>query len=216
MSVSRLPVDSVEPDYSNLVEHPHASLMPMMDDESFSRLRADIAKNGIRQPMVLYQGFVLDGRNRLKAARSLGLRLEPSHFRTFEGDDEAAREFVISENMNRRQLNNKQKREFCKEMIRRYPRTSDREFERQTGMSKNTFAAARDELENSPEKRREVAIEKFWDGLTNDELERLVAKYDSDIRECQRRMAQPVAQPEGQSNRLAKSPLATDAYSQSS
>jgi ParB-like chromosome segregation protein Spo0J len=195
------------PDYSSLTDHPHASLMPMMDDESFSRLRADIAKNGIRQPMVLYQGFVLDGRNRLKAARSLGIVLSAAHFRTFEGNDEDAREFVISENMNRRQLNNKQKREFCKEMIRRYPKTSDREFERQTGMSKNTFAAARDELENSPEKRREVAIEKFWKLLTNAELDDLVAKYDSDIRECQGRMAQ--------SNRPAKSPEASASYSQS-
>lgn len=177
-------------DFSSLADHPHASLMPMMDDESFARLRADIAKNGVRQPIVLYQGFVLDGRNRLKAARSLGLRLDASHFRTFSGDDNAAREFVISENMNRRQLNNKQKREFCKEMIRRYPGVTDREFERQTGMSKNTFVAARDELENSPERRREVAIEKFWNGLSNDELDLLVAKYDHDIRDCQSRMTQ--------------------------
>jgi ParB-like chromosome segregation protein Spo0J len=186
----RLVVESVEemPDYSTLTDHPLASLMPMMDDESFARLRADIAKNGIRQPMVLYRGFLLDGRNRLKAARSLNLVLGAEHFRTFSGDDDAAQAFVISENMNRRQLNNKQKREFCKEMIRRYPSVTDREFERQTGMSKNTFLAAREELENSPERRREMAIEKFWNGLSNDELEALVARYDRDIRDCQRRM----------------------------
>lgn len=188
----RLVVEAIEEaiDYVSLTDHPLASLMPMMDDESFARLRADIAKNGIRQPMVLYRGFLLDGRNRLKAARSLNLALDASHFRTFSGDDDAAQAFVISENMNRRQLNNKQKREFCKEMIRRYPNVVDREFERQTGMSKNTFAAARDELNNSPEKRREVAIEKFWNGLSNDELDALVARYDHDIRDCQRRMAQ--------------------------
>lgn len=39
---------------------PLAGLMPMMDDDAFANLKADIAKRGIEHPMTTFQGLLLD------------------------------------------------------------------------------------------------------------------------------------------------------------
>ena len=65
--------------------HPLAALMPMMDDEAFTNLKADVAKRGIEHQMTIYQGLLLDGRNRMRAARELGLKLTSANFKEFTG-----------------------------------------------------------------------------------------------------------------------------------
>ena len=62
--------------------HPLAALMPMMDDDAFANLKADIAKRGIEHPMTTYQGLLLDGRNRQRAAKELGLKLTTATSKT--------------------------------------------------------------------------------------------------------------------------------------
>ena len=71
--------------------------------------------------MIIYQGLLLDGRNRYRAARELGLKLTAANFKTFDGTPAEAEAFVISANLHRRQLNNKQKQEFAQKMIAKYP-----------------------------------------------------------------------------------------------
>lgn len=81
-------------------EHPAAALFPLMDGEQYETLKADIAANGLREPVVLYtDGTVLDGRNRLRACDELGIAAECRYWR---GDDPVA--FVISLNLARRHL----------------------------------------------------------------------------------------------------------------
>ena len=92
--------------------HPLAALMPMMDEEPFKMFKANIAKEGIKEPMSIYQGLLLDGRNRQRAAVELGLNLTAANFKEFSGTAAEAEAFVISANLHRRQLNNKQKVEF--------------------------------------------------------------------------------------------------------
>lgn len=53
--------------------HPAADLFPMLDGEAFAALRADIERHGQRVPIAMYGGAVLDGRNRLRACRELGV-----------------------------------------------------------------------------------------------------------------------------------------------
>jgi hypothetical protein len=65
--------------------HPLATLMPMMDDDAFAQHKADIAKHGVRDAITLYQGMILDGRNRYKAAKELGLTLSATNFKEFTG-----------------------------------------------------------------------------------------------------------------------------------
>lgn len=92
------------PDPEKLTAHPLADLFPMMDGEAFTDLVDDIRDHGLREPIVLLGGEVLDGRNRLKACRESGV--EP-RFAEFHGNDPAA--FVISLNLKRRHLSESQR-----------------------------------------------------------------------------------------------------------
>ena len=56
-------------DYSALSAHELADLLPMIDDVNFENLKADIAKNGILEPILIFEGRILDGRNRYRAGK---------------------------------------------------------------------------------------------------------------------------------------------------
>lgn len=81
--------------------HPYADLFPMMTEAELEALSEDIKEHGLRHPIVLYQGQVLDGRNRLLACEKAGV--EPT-FTEFEGDEDAALALVVSLNVQRRDL----------------------------------------------------------------------------------------------------------------
>jgi site-specific DNA-methyltransferase (adenine-specific) len=56
-----------------LKNHPAADAWPMMDDERYEELRADIEMNGQREPITLCDGMILDGRNRYRACVEIGI-----------------------------------------------------------------------------------------------------------------------------------------------
>lgn len=56
-----------------LKNHPAADAWPMMDDERYGELLADIEANGQREPITLCDGMILDGRNRYRACVELGI-----------------------------------------------------------------------------------------------------------------------------------------------
>jgi hypothetical protein len=84
--------------------HPLANLFPLLDGKEFNELVIDIRENGLVSPVVLYEGKVLDGRNRYRACLAAGVepRLIP-----FEGNDPVA--FVVSANIKRRHLGESQR-----------------------------------------------------------------------------------------------------------
>ena len=53
--------------------HPAAELFPMMGGEALQALADDIREHGQREPVILYHGAVLDGRNRLRACELAGV-----------------------------------------------------------------------------------------------------------------------------------------------
>lgn len=79
--------------------HPLCVFFPRIVGVEFDALVADIKANGLREPIVLYEGQVLDGGNRYRACLEAGR--EP-HFVGFQGGDIAA--FVLSANLHRRHL----------------------------------------------------------------------------------------------------------------
>jgi N6-adenosine-specific RNA methylase IME4 len=84
--------------------HPIANIFPLIEGAEFNELVTSISENGLREPIVLYEGKILDGRNRWLACLKAGRR---PRFEFFEGDDPVA--FVIDANLRRRHLNESQR-----------------------------------------------------------------------------------------------------------
>ena len=85
--------------------HPAATLFPMMSDEEYAGLKADIEENGLREPIVLWCDQIIDGRNRLKACEEIGV--DPVFFELSDECDPW--KFVISHNLHRRHLSSSQR-----------------------------------------------------------------------------------------------------------
>ena len=86
--------------------HPAAELFPVMDEVAFAALVADIATHGQREPILIFDGQVIDGRHRLRACEQLGL--EPL-VRQVSADDGDPFGLVVSLNLHRRHLSEGQR-----------------------------------------------------------------------------------------------------------
>jgi|GEM_PF-1958192 len=84
--------------------HPACSMLPLMSDDSLEELAADIKANGLNKPIVLVNGKLLDGRNRLLACDRAGVE---ARFEDYEGDDPVG--WALSLNFHRRHLTDTQK-----------------------------------------------------------------------------------------------------------
>jgi N6-adenosine-specific RNA methylase IME4 len=83
--------------------HPAANLFPLLEGVTLDALVADIRAHGLREPVVLYDGRILDGRNRARACEIAGVKLRT---RNFDGNPWA---YVWSANAARRDLTPGQK-----------------------------------------------------------------------------------------------------------
>jgi N6-adenosine-specific RNA methylase IME4 len=84
--------------------HELCKLFPVMPEDQFNALVEDIREYGLRDPVVIYEGKILDGRHRYRACRALGF--EAPHV-NYAGDD--ALSYVISHNLTRRHLDESQR-----------------------------------------------------------------------------------------------------------
>jgi ParB-like chromosome segregation protein Spo0J len=89
--------------------HPLANAFPLIEGDEFAALVEDIRENGQREPITLYEGQILDGRNPYRAAIGAGLAERIIVIDTDFADFEAARAFVISANLRRRHLDSSQR-----------------------------------------------------------------------------------------------------------
>jgi len=91
--------------------HPVANIFPLMTGQEFDALVNDIAEHGQAEPIWLYDGQVLDGRNRYRACMELGIVPD---VREYTGKDPHA--FVVSLNLHRRHLTREQRDEVIRQL----------------------------------------------------------------------------------------------------
>lgn len=91
-----------------LVIHEFANLYPMLSEEELQEMADDIAQNGQQNPIIIKNGVLIDGRNRLAACKLAGI--EPLIQEYDEDLDESGiKSLVLSLNNNRRHLSKGQK-----------------------------------------------------------------------------------------------------------
>ena len=81
--------------------HPAATLFPLMDGIELKALADDITAHGLLEPIVMLDGRVLDGRNRLRACELSGVT---PLFVEWVQNGSSPTEWVVSHNLHRRHL----------------------------------------------------------------------------------------------------------------
>ena len=84
--------------------HPIANTFPLIEGLEFQELVEDVRQHGLREPIIIHDGMILDGRNRYRAAMAAQAECR---FKAFEGGDPVA--FVVSLNLRRRHLDTSQR-----------------------------------------------------------------------------------------------------------
>lgn len=95
-----------------LQDHPIASIFPLLAEPELAELAEDIKWNGVQIPIVLFEGKILDGRNRYRAAKRVG-----AHFVTNHYTGESPTDHVISLNLKRRHLTASQRAMVAKDAL---------------------------------------------------------------------------------------------------
>lgn len=94
--------------------HPAARIFPLMEESALAELAADIAANGLREPIWRHQdGRIIDGCNRWLACQKVGV--ECRH-RTYQHGDDTIVDFVVSRNLHRRHLTTAQRAAIAAEL----------------------------------------------------------------------------------------------------
>lgn len=83
----------------NYEQHPLSAAFPAMQAEEYQSLYNSIAEIGVLNPITLYEGMVIDGWHRYKAAQDCGMACP-----VVELGDVDPRDFVLAQNKSRRSL----------------------------------------------------------------------------------------------------------------
>jgi ParB-like chromosome segregation protein Spo0J len=129
--------------------HPLANMFPSLLGAEIATLAADIKKHGLREPIVRYEGMILDGRNRYRACLRAGVA--PRYQEITFADRAAAIAYVISANIHRRHLTSGQKRAVIAKLLQIDPTQSDRAVAEAAKVDHKTVAKVRSEAEASGE-----------------------------------------------------------------
>jgi hypothetical protein len=110
---------ALNPAAAPLEFHPLANLFPLIEGPEFDALVADIKANGLRDAILLYEGKILDGRNRYRACLEAGI--ERARYHQYRDDwphygNGGALGYVLSRNLHRRHLTTEQRAAIAAEL----------------------------------------------------------------------------------------------------
>lgn len=142
--------------------HEAADLFPMMGQAELEELARDIKDRGLMEPIRLFQGKIIDGRNRYRACKLAGAKplfRDMGNMKvnggkqvlTDAGTYCTPTEFVLSLNLHRRHLTAEQKREVIAKVLKSDPKKSNRKVATEVKADDKTVASVRRELEATAE-----------------------------------------------------------------
>ena len=111
---------------ADLKFHPLAGIFPLMEGAEFDALVADIKDNDLRDPIVLFEGKILDGCNRYHACLVADVPVVTRSVDEFINNSDDAVAYVVSANIHRRHLDTKQRRRVIARLLKARPEASDR------------------------------------------------------------------------------------------
>lgn len=80
--------------------HEYCRLFPEMTEQEFAELCTSVAQHGVRQPVIVHEGKIVDGRHRERAAMMVG---KPVPYQEWDGQGSLLA-FVVDLNLHRRSL----------------------------------------------------------------------------------------------------------------
>jgi len=140
-------------------DHPISNLFPLMEGKDLELLTQDIMIHGCRSAITIFEGKILDGRNRYRAC--LRAKVEPI-FIDLVGDKPL--NFVISTNLQRRHLTVSQRAMIAAKMANAKPgnqfyggaSTTREQAANAMEVSKETVKDAKRVVREAPDKAREI------------------------------------------------------------
>jgi ParB-like chromosome segregation protein Spo0J len=198
--------------------HPASKIFPLMPDAELNVLAADIEKHGLQNPVVMHEGMVLDGRNRVLACERAAIDCQFVEWSQIANPPETSPiEWVISQNLKRRHLTSSQAAAIAadvlplieaqaKERMREGGRTKERQnsaspqderksasrIAKQMGTNRTSVAQAKKIKAEDPELLKEVRAGSITVGAASEKLAR-AGKKDVDRHRAERGPTLPVA-----------------------
>lgn len=83
--------------------HAVANIFPMMSESEFAELKDSIKTHGVREPALVVDGMIADGRNRWRACEALGIACPTVQYDPAV-HGESVVQYVLDKNLRRRQL----------------------------------------------------------------------------------------------------------------
>jgi ParB-like chromosome segregation protein Spo0J len=156
-------------DWNNLQDHHLAADFNFAKEDELSALVASIASNGFQTNLgriMLFEGKILDGRNRYRACKAAMLvkgtkfiGFTGAEFGEFSGDDA---EGYVSSAQARRNLSMADKKEYAKKLFDRHPGWDIYKVAKLAGISKSLAAEVKKgDTEAQKEKKKEDTFKKL-------------------------------------------------------
>lgn len=112
------------------------NLIPALSAEEYAQLEANILNEGIREPIITWNGYIIDGHNRYDIATRFDLEYKTTskHFET----EESVKEWMILNQFGRRNLSNYQRSVLALQLEEVFSKKAkEKEYERKTTFVKS-------------------------------------------------------------------------------
>jgi ParB-like chromosome segregation protein Spo0J len=135
--------------------HRLANYFPAIEGQEFDDLVESIRKNGQLNPIILFEGKILDGKNRFRACQQLGINPITQEY---SGNDPL--DFVIAENINRRHLTESQRAMLATKMLPEFEKKAkERKIEGSKRGAAITNKSGQKSIDSQPKQPRRMAVD---------------------------------------------------------